>query len=46
MKVEFIKDHPVGIKAGEVKELKTNHANRLIDEGYCKEVKAKTVKKK
>ena len=45
MKVKFIKDHFVGIKQGEVKELKDEHAQNLIDEGFC-EVLKKPRKKK
>jgi len=46
MKVEFIKRHFSGIEVGEVKELAEVHAQRLIDEGYCQEVKAKRTRKK
>jgi len=46
MKVEFIKRHFSGIEEGEVKEFAEDHAKRLIDEGYCKEFKAKRTRKK
>ena len=45
MKVKFIKDHFTGIKEGEVKEFKEDHAQRLIKEGFC-EVLKKPRKKK
>jgi hypothetical protein len=41
MKVLFIKDHFTGIKKGDVKELATDHAQRLIEESYCEEVTEK-----
>lgn len=46
MKVEFIKRHFSGIEVGEFKELTDLHAKRLIEEGYCQEVKAKRTRKK
>lgn len=38
MKVEFIKDHPAGIKKGRVTKTNKNIALRWLKEGYVKAV--------
>ena len=35
MQVNFLKDHPSGIKQGASANLEDNHAKRLVKEGYC-----------
>ena len=37
MIIEFIKDHSIGIKKGEIKKVEEKQAERLIKEGYAKE---------
>lgn len=46
VKIEFIKDHFTGIKEGVQRELTKAHAQRLIDEGYAREVKPRKPRKK
>ncbi len=47
MKIEFIKDHELGIVKGHIVEnAKSKFAKRMIDEGYAKEVKSKKTEPK
>jgi len=46
MKVEIIKDHTSGLKAGQKKNLSDKIAKKLIEKGLAKEVKATKPKKK
>lgn len=39
MKIEFIKDHPVGIPKGTIVSQNEIWCNDMIKEGYAKEVK-------
>lgn len=36
--VEFINDHPCGLMKGDQRVLRNAHADRLIEEGFCKVV--------
>ena len=46
MKIEILKDDPIGLKKGEIKDVKAVAANRMIADGMAKEFKAEKTPKK
>ncbi len=46
MKIEILKDHSSGLKQGQIKDIPTHLAKRIIAEGLAKEVKADKAPKK
>jgi hypothetical protein len=46
MKIEILKNDPIGLIKGQVKDVKNVVANRLIADGLAKEVKADKAPKK
>ena len=44
MKIEILKDHETGLKQGQIKDIPSHLAKRIIAEGLAKEVKAKAEK--